>query len=67
MLATKGGDTVTGCYIGTDSTGKMDKGNTGFGLRISGASSNMIGGHNDPNARSSERAMSSQAMTPEAS
>ena len=49
VLATKGGDTVT-AWIGTDSTGKLDKGNTGVGLRISGASSNMIGGHNDPNA-----------------
>ena len=50
VLATKGGDTVTACWIGTDSTGKLDKGNTGVGLRISGASNNMIGGHNDTNA-----------------
>ena len=50
VLATKGGDTITACWIGTDSTGKLDKGNTGVGLRISGASSNMIGGYNDPNA-----------------
>ena len=50
VLATKGGDTITACWIGTDSSGKLDKGNTGVGLRISGASSNMIGGHNDPNA-----------------
>ena len=46
VLATQGGDTITSCYIGTDIIGQVDKGNSGTGLQISGASSNTIGGHN---------------------
>ena len=44
-LATQGGNTITGCYIGTDATGKnATQGNTGFGIEISGVPNNRIGG-----------------------
>ena len=44
-LATQGGNTITGCYIGTDATGKSAaQGNTGFGIEISGVPNNRIGG-----------------------
>ncbi len=43
-LATGGGNTVEGCYIGTDVTGTIDQGNTADGIVIVSSSNNQIGG-----------------------
>jgi hypothetical protein len=43
-LQNVGTDVITGCYIGTDSTGLIDLGNGGSGILISGSPANTIGG-----------------------
>jgi hypothetical protein len=45
IISTQGGNTITGCYIGTDATGTGGtQGNTGLGIQILGAPNNIIGG-----------------------
>ncbi len=39
-----GNSTVVGCYIGTDSTGTVDLGNGGNGIRLDNSTANRIGG-----------------------
>ena len=43
-LRTAGGNTIEGNYIGTDSTGTVDLGNTGTGINVDDAADNFIGG-----------------------
>ena len=44
QLSTNGGNTIKGNYIGTESTGTLDLGNSLAGINISSGSGNMIGG-----------------------
>jgi len=44
LLQTNGGNVIEGNYIGTDVNGTADLGNTSWGVYISGARSNTIGG-----------------------
>jgi hypothetical protein len=44
VIDTQGGNTVTGCYIGTDVTGLVAAGNQGRGISISHSADNTIGG-----------------------
>jgi parallel beta-helix repeat protein len=38
-----GGNVITNCFIGTDTTGTIDRGNTGNGITISNSDNNLIG------------------------
>jgi len=42
-ISGNGGNTIQGCYLGTDVTGTLDLGNLFFGVRLL-ASNNLIGG-----------------------
>ena len=44
LLAERGGNCVEGCFIGTDPTGFLDRGNTGRGVAVFRSSTNVIGG-----------------------
>jgi hypothetical protein len=43
VLSTNGNDVVQGCYIGTDATGTLDRGNIVTGIKVS-CPNNLIGG-----------------------
>jgi parallel beta-helix repeat protein len=43
-LAVKGSNVITGTFIGTDSSGLLDRGNAGNGIIIEGTTGNIIGG-----------------------
>ena len=44
VLTGGGGNTVAGNYIGTDTGGTLDLGNTRYGVRVASSSNNLIGG-----------------------
>ena len=44
LISSSDGNTISGCYIGTDSLGTTDLGNSGVGIRLIQSSNNLIGG-----------------------
>ena len=49
-MQSNGGNTIEGCFIGTDVSGTADLGNTHYGIHIENSPNNTIGG-TDPGAR----------------
>lgn len=49
------GNKIQGCFIGTDPTGELDRGNTSYGINITNADQNTIGTDGDGSNDASER------------
>jgi parallel beta-helix repeat protein len=44
IFITSNGNQISGSYLGTDATGRLDRGNAADGIRVQGAANNLIGG-----------------------